>query len=239
MHGEVPMAPLDSSAPPPTPEGPRERALEEGVACLGDADLITILLGTGLAGRPAALVAVALLERFAGVPGIARFGAAALAEHPGVGVAKALRILAGIELGKRALRHPLALLGPVTNSRSVAAHLLPMIGSIPHEEMWLLSLDGRNYARTLRRVAQGGLHSAAVSPRDILRAALADAASAMVLVHNHPSGDPEPSSHDVVVTRQLQQAGEMVGIPLVDHVILCPSGKHTSMLDLGILSPIG
>jgi DNA repair protein RadC len=103
--------------------------------------------------------------------------------------------------------------------------------------MWVVCLDGRNRVRASRRVAQGGLHGCAVLPRDILRVAVREAASAIVLVHNHPSDDPTPSSEDLVMTRRVCDAAAVVGVPLVDHVIVAPSGRYTSMLDLGVLPP--
>jgi DNA repair protein RadC len=100
--------------------------------------------------------------------------------------------------------------------------------------MWLLALDGQNGLRSMRRIAQGGLHGCCVSARDILRAGLVEAASAIVLVHNHPSRDPTPSPEDVAMTRVVVDAGEVVGLPLVDHVVVAGS-RHASMLDLGLL----
>src|SRR5262249_48282426 len=104
-----------------------------------------------------------------------------------------------------------------------------------HEQMWIFGLDGRNGLRTVRRVAEGGLHGCSVSARDILRAALTDAASAIVLVHNHPSGDPAPSSEDIAMTRAVELAAAAVGVPLVDHVIVTSDGRHASLLDLGLM----
>jgi DNA repair protein RadC len=114
-----------------------------------------------------------------------------------------------------------------------------MLGPIAHEEMWLLALDGKNRLRSARRVAQGGLHACVITPRDIFRSALTEAATAIVLVHNHPSGDPAPSPSDASMTRLLADLGGLLGVPLVDHVILTPDGGHCSMLNLGILGPAG
>jgi DNA repair protein RadC len=125
--------------------------------------------------------------------------------------------------------------GPLASSAEVVKIMAPRIAELVHEEMWLLALDGRNHLRSVRRVAQGGLHSTAVSPRDILRLALSDAASSMVLVHNHPSGDPEPSPEDILMTHRLEAAGDAVGVPLVDHVVISNAGSYASMLDLGVL----
>jgi DNA repair protein RadC len=218
----------------PTPSGPRERALTEGVAVLGDAELLAILLGTGLAGRPVTVVSAALLDRAGGLANLARLAPAAIAEHPGVGTIKALRLAAALELGARAARPALRV--RLCNSAEVAAAMAPRLAALPHEEMWLCCLDGRNRLRGARRVAQGGLHGAAVQPRDVLRAAVVEAASAMILVHNHPGGDPTPSAEDVALTRRLAEAGEVVGVPLVDHVIVEPGGRYTSLLDLGVLT---
>jgi DNA repair protein RadC len=115
--------------------------------------------------------------------------------------------------------------------------MAPEIGALAHEEMWVVCLDGRNRVRASRRVAQGGLHGCAVLPRDVLRVAVHEAASAIVLVHNHPSDDPTPSAEDLVMTRRAAEAAAIVGVPLVDHVIVAPSGRYTSMLDLGVLEP--
>jgi DNA repair protein RadC len=102
----------------------------------------------------------------------------------------------------------------------VADWFIRRVGPLAHEELWVLSLDGRNGLRGARRVSQGGLHGYSVAARDILRAALADAASKMVLIHNHPSGDPDPSVEDIVLTRTVSRAAAAVGTPLTDHVII-------------------
>jgi DNA repair protein RadC len=214
--------------------GPRERALSEGVESLGDADLVAIVLGTGLMGRPVGLVAAGVLDACGGIEGMARLGPAALADHPGVGDAKALRLAAAIEIGRRAIRRATATREPLCTSAAVASLMSPRLGPLDHEEMWVLSLDGRNGLRGCRRVAHGGLHGCSVAARDLLRAALVDAASALVLVHNHPSGDPSPSIEDVAMTRTVVDAGAAVGVPLVDHVII-GGGRYTSLLDLGII----
>jgi DNA repair protein RadC len=123
-------------------------------------------------------------------------------------------------------------------SSAVAVWFTSRLGWKDHEELWVLALDGRNGMRGARRVAQGALHGLVIPARDILRVALQDAATAMILVHNHPSGDPMPSSQDVEMTRRLWSGGQAVGVPLVDHVIVSSTGRYTSMLDLGLLSAI-
>ncbi|MFO0756222.1 MAG: DNA repair protein RadC [Byssovorax sp.] len=227
----------DTSAETPSVlSGPRERALDGGIASLGDAELLAILLGTGLSGRPVSVVAAALLDGFSGVGGLLRAGPGALAAHPGIGMAKALRISAALELGRRAAQLRRPGLGPVHTSADVAAWATPKIGALDHEEMWVAALDVKNRIRASRRVAQGGLHGCSVLARDVLRAALSEAAAAIVLVHNHPSGDPSPSPEDVTTTQEIAAAASVVGMPLLDHVIVTAGGGYFSMLDKGILS---
>jgi DNA repair protein RadC len=208
--------------------------MAEGVAVLGDGDLISILLGTGAASMPVTVLAERLLAASGGLVGIARLGPLALAEHPGLGPAKALRLSAAIELGRRAAHRQMDRRTKLAKSSDVAAEMSGRIAGLEHEEMWVLSLDGQNGARGARRVAQGGLHGCSVAARDILRAGLSDAASGIVLVHNHPSGDPTPSSEDIAMTRSVAEACEIVGMPLLDHVVIA-GRRHASMLDLGIL----
>jgi DNA repair protein RadC len=239
-----PTAPIQLAAgdlddpPRVAPEGPRERALLDGITALGDVELLAIVLGTGLAGRPASLVAAALLDDTVGLPGLLRLGPQALAAHPGIGLAKALRIGAGMELGRRTLTRAPRPTVPLRHAKAVAAHLRWSLASLPHEEMWVLSLDGRNHLRGTRRVAQGGVHRLVVTQREIMAAAIADAASTFVLAHNHPSGDPTPSSDDVTMTRMTAAAAEMMGIPLVDHLVVAADGSYRSMLELGVLEPV-
>ena len=109
----------------------------------------------------------------------------------------------------------------------------PRLAGLDHEEVWVLGLDGNNGLGSARRVAQGGMHGASLLPRDVLRPALRDGASAIVLVHNHPSGDPSPSPDDVEMTRALDRACRTVGISLLDHIIVPREGSE-SLLSLGV-----
>lgn len=222
------------SASPAFQEGPRERAERDGLEHLSDVDLVALILGTGTRGLPVAAVAHALLEGCDGIGGLCRASARHLAPVQGVGPAKALRLAASFELGRRAVSAELEPRTRLSTSDAVAALMRPRLAHLDHEEMWVLALDGQNGLRALRRVAKGGLHGCSVSARDILRAGLVAAASAVVLVHNHPSRDPTPSAEDIAMTRVVAEAGEVIGVPLVDHVIVAGS-RHTSLLDLGLL----
>jgi DNA repair protein RadC len=202
----------------------REHALAFGVQTLADIDLLTLLLGTGSAGQSVALSAAALLDSSGGLSGIARLGPHALSRR-GIGPAKAARIAAAMEIGRRALLQLLGEERPIFDGfEAVVRWAQPRLGSLEHEEVWLLSLDGRYGLKSARRIAQGGLHGCALSTRDVLGPALRDAASAIVLIHNHPSGDPAPSPEDRAMTRAVRAAGELVGVPLIDHVVVARRG---------------
>jgi DNA repair protein RadC len=213
----------------------RERTLHSGAQTLADVDLLAILLGTGIEGESVVLVAASLLASAGGLIGLSRVSAHALAASRGVGPAKAARIAAAIELGKRIALCQLERTPPVIGSfAAVADWARPRLAALEHEEVWLLALDGRNGLKSARRIAQGGLHGCALTPRDVLQPALREGASAIVLVHNHPSGDASPSPEDLQMTRAVASACEIVGVPLLDHVVVARGGA-SSLLELGAL----
>jgi DNA repair protein RadC len=213
----------------------RERALCLGPEQLADIDLLAILVGTGSEGDSARSIAVRLLDSVGSILGIARLGGHGLAERRGIGPAKAARIVAALELGRRAGERALREQRTVIDSfDAVVAWGRPRLATLEHEEVWMLSLDGRNGLRGAHRVAQGGLHGCALLPRDVLRPALRDGASGMVMLHNHPSGDPAPSADDIHMTRALAMAAQVVGITLLDHVVVARGGA-ASLRDSGAL----
>jgi len=209
----------------------RERALESGVAELGDAELVTLLLGTGSSGLSAERVALALLEAAGGLEGIARQGPHAFATQAGVGPVKAARLAAAIELGRRSLIRSLSERRLLVDCfDAVAEWARPRLATLDHEEVWLLCLDGRSGLKSSLRVAQGGLHGCALTARDVLAPAVKNSAAAILLVHNHPSGDPQPSPDDVEMTRHVAKCADLIGIPLLDHVVVARGGAR-SILD--------
>lgn len=217
--------------------GPRERAVEAGVESLGDAELVAIVLGTGCAGLPVTVLAAELLELHGGVGGLARTGIGDLADHPGMGQAKGARLAAAVELGRRAVFAASLDASPKLPDRAaVEAWARPRLSTLDHEELWVLVLDGRHGLRAARRAASGGVHGLHVGVRDVLRAALREAASAIVLVHNHPSGDPAPSDEDVAFTQAVAEGAAAVGTPLLDHVVVARR-RASSMLELGMIAP--
>lgn len=215
--------------------GPRERAATVGVEHLGDSELVAIVLGTGCSGLPVGVLAAMLLEEHGGVSGLARAGIGELTQRAGVGTAKGARLAAAVELGRRAVfAASLDAATKLPNRRAVEAWARPKLATLDHEELWLLALDGHHGLRATRRVASGGIHGLHVGVRDPLRIALREAASAFVLVHNHPSGDPEPSDEDMAFTRTVAQGANVIGVPLVDHVIVARR-RAVSMLERGLL----
>lgn len=205
-------------------DGPRERLEALGPAALADAELVALVLRTGSGRRPATALASALLEGAGGLSGLARAAPGELRGAVGVGTAKAAALAAAVELGRRLsarrLRAGDALRGP----EDVHRHLHARLRDAPHERFLVILLDGRH--RVLREVtaSQGTLTASLVHPREVFRPALREGAAAVVLAHNHPSGDPTPSREDREVTRRLARAGELLGVPVLDHVVVAERG---------------
>ncbi len=226
---------MTSSAPLGPGAGPRERLADAGIDSLGDADLVALLLGTGHAEESVLVLAQRLLEEQGGIDGLARAGVGELACRRGVGVAKGARLAAAVELGRRVGMASSRALGVrLSDPCAVDSWGRPRLGALDHEELWMLALDGQHRLRGARRVASGGLHGMFVSARDPLRAALREGASAFVLVHNHPSGDPTPSAEDITFTGKVAAAGRVVSTPLLDHVVVTRA-RFASMLELGMI----
>jgi len=216
----------------------RERVLRSGVETLSDEDLLSLLLGTGAVGRSVTELSRRLLEDNLGLEGLSRLGVHGLSRQHGLGPAKAARVAAALELGRRALTSLSAIERLELGSfDKVARWAGPRLCTLEHEEVWLLSLDGRNGLKSARRIAQGGMHACALTTRDVLTPALRDSASAIVLVHNHPSGDPRPSPEDVSMTHAVARACEVVGVPLLDHVIVARGGAASLLENDTVRAP--
>ncbi len=223
---------------PRLPSGPRERAARGGVGSVSDEELVALLLGTGCRGAPVLELAGSVLRDVGGLLGLARAGAGRLAAIRGLGEAKAWRLAAAIELGRRQTVRAAASRLSLSTPAAVARAFTARIGALEHEQLWVVALDGRNRVRGVRKVAQGGRHGLVVTAREVLSAALSEAASAFLLVHNHPSGAAIPSAEDIEMTRAIAAAADIVGVPLLDHVIVTAAEHaYCSLLDDGLLSP--
>jgi len=209
----------------------RERAIEGDLERLSATELLAVVLGTGTPGHSALDLAQRLLDRAGGVDGLARFTPHGISQLRGVGLVKATRVAAALELGRRAAVSALSERPTVLSSfDAVVAWARPRLVGLDHEEVWLLCMDGRHALKSARRIARGGQHGCALTTRDVLGPALRDAASAIVLIHNHPSGDPTPSLEDLCMTRAIASACSVVGIPLLDHVVVARGGA-SSLVD--------
>jgi len=199
---------------------PREKLLRLGAAALGDNELLAIVLGHGRPRTSALDMANAVLQATDGAHGLVRTRYDDLCAIPGIGHARAAQILAAVELGRRTLTRPVRERVQIVKARSAAEFLLPQYGNRPVEQFGVLLLDTkRRVIRTLV-LSVGTLDASIVHPREVFGAAAAAGAAALVLFHNHPSGDPKPSPDDVELTRRLAAAGVLMGIDVVDHVIL-------------------
>jgi DNA repair protein RadC len=189
--------------------------LAEGPTMLTDGELLSALLGVD------AVSAAGMLECAGGLARLALAGPEALGRRGGRLVAV---VRAALELGRRAAAAPLAMGDPIRDARTVHGHFAGRLPQHEREVFYALLLDGRNRLRAEVRVSEGTLTTALVHPREVFGPAVRVGAAALVLVHNHPSGDPTPSSEDIVLTERLRQAGELIGIRVLDHVVIGQGG---------------
>jgi DNA repair protein RadC len=204
-------------------ERPRERLWNRGVQTIGDEELLAMILGTGVRARPAATVAADLVNTAGGVVALSRASPRELALVTGVGTARATRVAAAFELGRRAIT--------IEQHRDVLAQaddvyriVGPRVAGLQQEVFIALGVDIRNGLLDVVEVARGTVHGVEVHPREVFRPLVRMAAAGGVVVHNHPSGDPTPSADDIALTRRLRAAGDLLGIPIIDHVVIADGG---------------
>jgi DNA repair protein RadC len=203
-----------------THDRPREKLQRAGAAALGDNELLAIVLGHGRPRATALDVANAVLEATGGAHGLVRTHFDELRAIPGIGRARAAQILAAVELGRRTLTRAACERVQIANPRAAAEFLLPQYGNRSVEQFGVLLLDTKHRVIRTQVLSVGTVDSSIVHPREVFGAAAAAGAAALVLFHNHPSGDAKPSPDDVALTRRLAAAGILMGIAVVDHVIL-------------------
>lgn len=220
----------------PISERPRERLLAEGSAKLSDADLIAILIRNGTKEDTAIQLAERILVAVGGLLELPRFGVEELMQIKGLGPVKAVTIQATIELAKR-LSSRLRLESVTISSPGDAAGL--MMEEMRHylrEHFCVVLLDTKNKVLGVEEISVGSLNTSLVHPREVFRPAIRKACASIILIHNHPSGDPTPSREDLDVTRRLFEAGKLVGIEVLDHVVI-GDGKFISFREKGLMSP--
>jgi DNA repair protein RadC len=203
-----------------THDRPREKLQRLGAGALGDNELLAIVLGHGRARASALDLANAVLGAADGAHGLVRTRYDELCAIPGIGSARAAQILAAVELGRRTLTRAARERVQIVSPRAAAEFLLPQYGNRPVEQFGVLLLDTKHRVLRTLVLSVGTLVASIVHPREVFGAAAAAGAAALVLFHNHPSGDPKPSQDDVQLTRRLAAAGVLMGIDVIDHVIL-------------------
>ena len=217
----------------PETERPRERLIQEGANSLTDAELLAIVLGSGSPSESALQLAQRLIKECGELDKLARMSVIELCSFHGIGQAKAAQLKASLELARRlqATNNPGE---QFSNSEAVYRKFRLELGSQAQEEFWSVSLNAKNKFLARHFISRGTLTSSLVHPREVFEKAIRDSAAAIIVVHNHPSGDSDPSPEDRKITSILAEGGRLLGIPLLDHVIVA-SKKYFSFKDSGLL----
>jgi DNA repair protein RadC len=216
----------------PAEDRPRERLVRHGPGALSNRELLAVVLGTGTHRASALDVAAALLD--SGLRGLAGRSVGELESERGLGRAQAARIAAALELGARLASEGRAAMPTFRTPAESARYLLPRYAARPVETFGILALDVRHRLKREAVISVGCLTSSLVHPREVFQEAVIARAAALVLFHNHPSGDPEPSGEDVALTRRLASAGTLMGIEVLDHLVL-GAGRFVSLKERGLL----
>jgi DNA repair protein RadC len=218
----------------PAAERPRERLKARGADSLSSPELLAILIGKGVSGKSVLTIANELISRFHGVQGVGDATIEELSAVRGVGVAKAAQIKAAFELGKRRDLGPDIDQRSITNPQSLAKIIRSNLQDKTKEHFKLVLLNTRNKIIDISTISVGTLNASLVHPREVFKSAVTHSAASIILVHNHPSDDPEPSIDDVTLTRRLADAGRLMGIEVLDHIIVTKKG-YTSFKERGLL----
>ena len=217
----------------PAEERPRERLREHGAGHLTNAELMAILLRTGMKGESVVAMSTRILSSFEGLQGLARAGYPELCAEKGLSDAKACQLLAGIELGKRvaSLRtdDQMAISGP----GDIANMLMAEMSGLEREHLRVVLLNTKNQVQLIHNLYVGSVNSAVVRPAEVFAEAVRWTCPAIAVVHNHPSGDPQPSPEDVAMTERLVAAGKLLDIEVVDHVVIGRQ-RYVSMREKGL-----
>lgn len=217
----------------PSSERPRERLAKRGKSSLKTSELLAILFRTGTRSLNAVELAEKMLCKFGSLRAMSRASIKELQEFDGVGFAKAVEIQAAFELGQRLATEDSLDRPVIRSSQDVARLMLPEMQSLDREHFKILLLNTKHHVIQVETISVGSLNASVVHPRECFRPAIAAQAAAIVFVHNHPSGDPEPSTEDVNLTRRLVAAGDLIGIKVLDHVIIA-GNRHLSIMDRGV-----
>ncbi|MDQ3695588.1 MAG: DNA repair protein RadC [Chloroflexota bacterium] len=217
----------------PADERLRERLKLRGASSLSDSDLIAILLNTGTVGLTVTDLAQRLIVEQGGLRGLMRLEVSELARIRGVGDAKAVRVKAALELGRRLAAHVPDARPQIASPDDIVTLVQIEMAALSQEQLRVVLLDTKNRVLAIRTVYQGSVNSAQIRVAEVFRDAIRHNAVAIVAVHNHPSGDPTPSAADVAVTAELARAGALLDIELLDHLVI-GDGRWVSLRRLGL-----
>lgn len=216
-------------------ERPREKMLNLSKEALTDSELLAILLGSGSRNQSAVDLAKMILASVNNnLLELSKLSIKDLMKFNGVGDAKAITIVAALELGNRKRSSEVLQRAVIRSSKDVFDYFNPKMADLQHEEFWIMTINRANRIKRTYCVSEGGVAGTVVDPRRIFKLAIEDQASGIVLCHNHPSGNLNPSEEDRKITRKLKEAGLVLDIPVLDHVIVCET-KYFSFVDNGIL----
>ena len=214
---------------------PRERLLLKGSGSLSEAELLAIVIGSGSQSESAVDLAKRILASVSNdVAELSKLSPADLMKFKGVGEAKAINIVAAVELGKRRQKSDGLKQKVIKESKQAFEIMLPVIGYLTYEEFWIITLSRANTVKRLHCISEGGVEGTVADPKKIFRIALDDYASGIILCHNHPSGNLKPSDSDIKLTRKCREAGSFLDLNVIDHLIVSQAGYY-SFADNGML----
>lgn len=217
----------------PEEERPRERLVQFGEQALSAQELLQLILGRGVAGESVAVMAQKLLSRFGNLQQLSEASIEELSSIKGIGLAKAAQIKAAFEIGRRlSTQAPAYKSKELTNPEKVYRLIKSKLKDYHREHFYIIALNSRNHS--IAEVSVGSLNASVVHPREVFAEAIKSKAASVVFAHNHPSGDPEPSEDDLVITKKLVESGKILGIGVVDHIIVAKD-KFFSFKNKGLV----
>ncbi|HSG17895.1 MAG TPA: DNA repair protein RadC [Anaerolineae bacterium] len=212
---------------------PRERLMQVGERALATSELLAIIFRTGVGGENVVRLSERLLSSFGGLPGLARASVTELQSVKGIGPAKAVEVKAALELGRRLLASAPEQRARVSSPADAANLLMSDMALLEQEHLRLVLLDTRNHVLATPNIYVGSLNTSVIRVGELFRHAIKENAAAMIVAHNHPSGDPSPSPEDVSVTRQIVSAGQLLDVEVLDHLVI-GHGRYVSLKERGL-----
>lgn len=214
---------------------PREKLLAKGISSLSNAELIAILIGSGSKDESAVELSKIILNKVKNnLNELGKLTVNDLQANKGIGEAKAITIIAALELGRRRKLADILIKNKITSSKDVFELFQPNLADLPYEEFWILLLNRSNKIIDKRKISQGGTSGTVIDVKLILKDAIEKLATSIILCHNHPSGNTQPSEKDISITNKLKEAAKIMEIPVLDHIIITDSSYY-SFADEGIL----